>query len=179
MNSHNHPAFASIGSWLYRHVAGLRLGKEPLFCASPELDFPGGGFEYTIVGPRAVEDSRITGATAQVRSTLGVISASWQMYVGTRVYLTVNVELPVGSKGEVRFPKVYGSRATDVEITEGGVLVFSKGSLVRDKLPLGVRNGCIARETSGEQVIVLQIDSGRYEFELIPAVVAKQDEIVV
>lgn len=26
MNSHNHPMFGSVGSWLYRHVAGLRFG---------------------------------------------------------------------------------------------------------------------------------------------------------
>ena len=49
MNSHNHPAFASVGSWLYRFLGGLRLGGGgSRACGEAEGAFEGGAFARVI-----------------------------------------------------------------------------------------------------------------------------------
>ncbi len=50
MNSHNHPAFASVSAWLFRWLGGLRMDEsKPAFASfiiAPEL--PGDSFESTV-----------------------------------------------------------------------------------------------------------------------------------
>jgi len=88
MNSHNHPMLASIGAWLYRAVAGMRVeswGPAGLcFSVQPPPPLPG-----------------LTRASAELPSVCGTMRAAWQRD-GRK--LTVEVTVPVGAEARVRLP---------------------------------------------------------------------------
>jgi alpha-L-rhamnosidase len=64
MNSHNHPMLGSIGSWLYRRVAGITIA---------ESDNPTPHFEI-----RIPYSDRIQEASASLETSWGEVSVSWR-----------------------------------------------------------------------------------------------------
>jgi alpha-L-rhamnosidase len=97
MNSHNHPMMGSVGSWLYRHLAGLQ----------PDPRAP--GWRRFVVRPQVID--RLGWVRASYTSPYGRIETSWRIQ-GPRLALRVTV--PIGSTATVHVP------AARAAVTEGG-----------------------------------------------------------
>jgi alpha-L-rhamnosidase len=139
MNSHNHPMFGSVGSWLYKALAGISLAPESV------------GFEKIRIAPQMVRDLRH--AVGSVRTERGTISSSW-----SRTERSVNLEavVPVGSEAEVVLPKF---NFRNVTIKETGQVVWD-GKGFQAGAP-GVQ-----KVEEKQNSFVIQIGSGSYAFEV-------------
>jgi len=89
MNSHNHPMFGSVGSWLYKALAGINL------------DPVAAGFEKIILRPQIVRD--LTSAAGSVDTFRGRVACSWARTSGG---LILEAVIPVGSAAEIIIPKL-------------------------------------------------------------------------
>ena len=86
MNSLNHYAYGSIGSWLYTRLLGLRL-LEP-------------GYRRFAVRPQFIQG--ITWAKMDYESVYGTIHISWRCEGGK---ITVDLNVPVGTTAELTLPE--------------------------------------------------------------------------
>jgi alpha-L-rhamnosidase len=66
MNSHNHPMLGSIGSWFYRHVAGLRFREQSGTGTAPGVEFHIPIFKG------------LTSARAKVTTVYGDVAVEWK-----------------------------------------------------------------------------------------------------
>ncbi len=99
MNSHNHPMYASIGAWLHRRLAGVRLDDAAIAAS----DF--------VVAPPVLDD--LASASSTLATVRGNATASWTRDGGT---LTLDVEVPAGTTALVQLPKLSSSS----RLSEGG-----------------------------------------------------------
>ena len=74
MNSHNHPMFGSVGSWLYKALAGINLAPGTT------------GFEKILIAPQMVRD--LTHASGSTMTVRGEVACAW-----SRTERTVRVEV--------------------------------------------------------------------------------------
>ncbi len=93
MNSHNHPVFGSIASWMMKYVAGIR----------PTPD--GAGFQKVILAP--VFPEGLDHASGELLTPLGLIRTSWKREGSGVVF---EAHLPPGYTGTLRLPKAAGGR---------------------------------------------------------------------
>jgi alpha-L-rhamnosidase len=138
MNSHNHPMFGSVGSWLYKALAGINLA-------------PGAtGFEKILVQPQMVRDlMHASGSTMTVR---GEVACAWSR---TEKTVRVEVTIPGGSEAEVVIPKL---NIRNVKVSEGGQTIW-----VGDKFIVGAagvtgfvdKDGAIRVKTGGGRYVFL------------------------
>lgn len=98
MNSHNHPMMGSVGSWMYKYIAGIL----------PDSENP--GFGKFILRPHLVKDLQFADAT--YKSVKGDIRSAWKKQKGEVIY---SVTIPANSSAVVYIPTK--DRST---ITEGG-----------------------------------------------------------
>ncbi len=98
MNSHNHPMMGSVGSWLYKYVAGIL----------PDERHP--GFERFILRPYIFNE--LQHAEASYRSVKGDIRSAWKK---EKRILTYSVNIPANTIATVYIP-TKDARS----ITEGG-----------------------------------------------------------
>jgi len=139
MNSHNHPMFGSIGSWLYKALAGINLAPESV------------GFEKIRIAPQMVRDLRF--AAGSTRTVRGEVSSSWSRDERS---VRLEVVIPVGSEAEVIIPKF---NIENVVIQESGRVVYdAQGYLAGSP---GVQS--VETAPSG---FLIKVGSGRYAFEL-------------
>jgi len=139
MNSHNHPMFGSVGSWLYKALAGIN--PDPLAV----------GFEKVRIEPQMVRD--LAYASGAVDALRGRILSSWKR---TEKSVSLEVIVPVGSEADVVLPKF---NFMNVVVKEGGKIVWSQ-----KKLEPGTAGIIEAQETA--QAVIIKIGSGTYSFEL-------------
>ena len=110
MNSHNHPMFGSVGSWLYKALAGINLA-------------PGAtGFEKILIAPQMVRD--LTHASGSTMTVRGEVACAWSR---TERTVRVEVTVPFGSEAEVIIPKL-GIR--DFKVSEGGRTIWTRGDFI-------------------------------------------------
>ncbi len=139
MNSHNHPMFGSVGSWLYKALAGINLA-------------PGtAGFERILIAPQMVRD--LTHASGSTRTVRGEVACAWSR---TELAVRVEVTIPFGSEAEVVIPKL-GIR--NIRISEGGQPVWAG-----DKYVGGAAG--VAGAVDKDGAIRIQTGGGRYVFLL-------------
>lgn len=103
MNSHNHGMYASIGAWLYKALAGIRVAHD---CS---------GFSNVVIAPKI--PSGLKSVDAALDTVRGSIETSWENAEG-RFSLTISV--PPGVDAEVHFPRLGKSEG---QLTEGGAVV--------------------------------------------------------
>ena len=103
MNSHNHGMYASIGAWLYKALAGIRVGRD---C---------NGFSNALIAPKV--PSGLKSVDAAVDTIRGSIETSWENEADG-LSLTINV--PAGTDAEGHFPRLGKSQGW---LTEGGAVV--------------------------------------------------------
>ncbi len=139
MNSHNHPMFGSVGSWLYKALAGINLAADSV------------GFEKIRIAPQMVRDLRY--AAGSTKTPRGLVSSSWSRDERS---VKLAVVVPVGSEAECILPK-FNLRNTVLKEGDG---VIWDGQGFRSGVP-GVRN---VEERQGR--VVIEVGSGRYAFEL-------------
>ena len=151
MNSHNHPALASVGAWLFRWALGLRLADGTL--ESPDMSTYGKGFKKALFAPGFVNDPRLPSATGRVTSIYGPIEAAWA--IDTSV-LNMTLSLPPNTGGEVVLPFVL----PEAKITESGNVVWQHGGFIAGASP-GVVNGSCS---GANGKIHLFVGSGDYSF---------------
>jgi alpha-L-rhamnosidase len=151
MNSHNHPALTSVGAWLFRWVAGLRLADGSL--EAPDHGFYGRGFKKALFAPGCVTDARLPSVAVRITSTYGPIAASWAKNGSTLIMALV---LPANTCGEVVIPApvLAGTSA----VTEAGQVVWQHGAFVAAQ-GNGIRNGSAAADG-----IHFTVGSGSYSF---------------
>ncbi len=139
MNSHNHPMFGSVGSWLYKALAGINLAPGTV------------GFEKIRIAPQMVRDLRY--ASGSTRTPRGEISCSW-----SRDERNVRLEavIPVGSEAEIVLPKFNLQNAV---VKEGGRTIWDAQGFHP-----GIEGVQNVFEKSG--TLTIQVGSGRYVFEL-------------
>jgi alpha-L-rhamnosidase len=153
MNSHAHPAFASVGAWFYRWVAGLRLDDGTL--QKPTLGY-GQGWRRVLFSPGCVTDPRLPAVQARVSSMYGPIEVSWANVSSTKLRmanvsstkLRMSISLPPDANARVVIPSHVGKGPASVKVTEGGVVIWQGGQA---RLPRGsvgiesvaVEDGCV------------------------------------
>ena len=108
MNSHNHGMYASIGAWLYKALAGIRVSPD---CC---------GFSNVVIAPKV--PSGLKSVDAAVDTVRGSIETSWKNAAGG---LSLTVSVPPGVDAEVHFPRLCKS---DGQLTEGGRVVAEDGA---------------------------------------------------
>ena len=130
MNSHNHPALTSIGAWLWRWLAGIRIAEEPTE--------PGYGAAYAHVTLAPYESivkdhTRISSASATLPTTHGVVSLAWEFAEGK---LHMNTTLPPNTAGTVLLPPTFGR--SWAEVREGEAVIYQQGASLLDGEAAGV-----------------------------------------
>jgi alpha-L-rhamnosidase len=139
MNSHNHPMFGSVGSWLYKALAGINLAPGSV------------GFAKIRIAPQMVRDLRY--AAGSTRTVRGEVSSSWSR---DEQNVRLQVVIPVGSEAEVVIPKF---NLENVMIEEGAQVVWD-GQGYKAGVQ-GIRS--IEKAQAG---FLINIGSGRYSFRL-------------
>jgi alpha-L-rhamnosidase len=139
MNSHNHPMFGSVGSWLYKALAGINPDPE------------GVGFRKIRIEPQMVRD--LAFAAGSVDTVRGRTLCSWSR---TTNGLTLEAIVPVGSEAEIAVPK---ANLRNIVVKEGGVVFYRDGKFVPG--PAG-----ISEAVDKDGAIRIKAGSGRYVFEL-------------
>ena len=139
MNSHNHPMFGSVGSWLYKALAGISLAPESV------------GFEKIRIAPQMVRDLRH--AAGSVQTQRGTLSSSWSRGEGK---VRLEAVVPVGSAAEVVLPR----------FNLKGVTIKESGQTIWDTR--GFQSGAsgVLKVEEKQNNFIIQIGSGRYSFEL-------------
>lgn len=141
MNSHNHPMFGSVGSWLYKALAGINPDPQ------------GAGFAKIRIEPQPVRD--LTYASGSVDTLRGRVLSSWRRI---EKGLALEVIIPFGSEADVVIPKF---NRRDLVLKEGGRIVWAAKKFVP-----GVPGLLDVQEPKDGSTLVLKIGSGRYVFEL-------------
>jgi alpha-L-rhamnosidase len=139
MNSHNHPMFGSVGSWLYKALAGINLAPDSV------------GYEKVLIQPQMVRDLKY--ASGIVRVPRGTILSSWSRDERS---VRLKVEIPVGSEAEIVLPKM---NLANILIKEGGQAIWENKRFVP-----GVAGIADVKDSSSN--FVIKVGSGRYSFEL-------------
>jgi alpha-L-rhamnosidase len=141
MSSRNHPAFGSVGAWLYNALLGVRLGDDatagfqvpglPPGAAPPSGRAPGDGYGFAraVVAPEVVADARLAGAAGGLWTAAGWVGAAWALRGGA---LALNASFPVATRGEVRTPPGGAWAPGSVTIVEAGsgARVWAAGAFV-------------------------------------------------
>jgi len=139
MNSHNHPMFGSVGSWLYKALAGINLA-------------PGtSGFEKILIAPQIVRD--LTHASGSTMTVRGEVACAWSR---TERSIRIEVTVPFGSEAEVVIPKL---NIRNIKVSEGGKPVLADGLYVEGAA--GVK-GAVDKDGA----IRVRTGGGRYAFVL-------------
>jgi len=139
MNSHNHPMFGCVGSWLYRALAGINQAEDSV------------GFRKLEIRPAMVRD--LTFAAASIETITGPLGVSWSREDGT---VKMDVTIPFNSTAEVTIPKL-GLR--DIMLFEGDTQIYSFG-----KFKTGVDGVTMVDEK--DDFLLVKVGSGSYCFRL-------------
>ena len=139
MNSHNHPMFGSVGSWLYQALAGIGQQKDSA------------GFRNILIQPQMVRDLEY--AAGSIHTPRGIVTSAWTKADRS---ISLDVTIPVNAHAEIRLPK-FGWE--DVTLKESGDQIY--GGL---KFRTGVQGLQMVEET--RESIIIKIGSGQYSFQL-------------
>jgi len=89
MNSHNHGMYASVGSWLYKSLAGINVEESAV------------GFSKINIKPKI--PLGLNSVTASIDSVKGKITSSWKK---KNKGFNLKLYIPCGVEAEVYFPKL-------------------------------------------------------------------------
>ncbi len=139
MNSHNHPMFGSVGSWLYKALAGINQAAGSV------------GFEKIRIAPQMVRDLRFAAGTT--RTVRGEVTSSW-----SRDEHSVRLEavIPVGSRAEIIIPQF---NLENVTIREGDQVIW-------DGKGYGAGVAGVQSVDKAQGNFIINVGSGRYDLKL-------------
>ncbi|MCX6570758.1 MAG: family 78 glycoside hydrolase catalytic domain [Candidatus Aminicenantes bacterium] len=139
MNSHNHPMFGSVGSWLYKALAGINLAPGTT------------GFEKILIQPQTVRD--LMHASGSTRTVRGEVACAWSR---TERTIRVEVTIPGGSEAEVVIPKL---NIRNIKVSEGGKTIWGS-----DKFIVGAAG--VTGAVDKDNAIRIKTGGGHYVFVL-------------
>ena len=87
MNSHNHGMYASVGSWLYKSLAGIRHDEDSV------------GFSKIIINPKI--PSQLGSVKASINTVKGLISSEWEKNDSNFI---LKIKIPNGTEAKVDMP---------------------------------------------------------------------------
>ncbi|MCX8170833.1 MAG: glycoside hydrolase family 78 protein [Candidatus Bathyarchaeota archaeon] len=139
MNSHNHIMLGSIDAWFYKALAGINA------------DISKPGFEKIIIKPHVPSDLKYAGAS--LKTIRGLVISKWRRDNNS---ITLEVKIPVNSKGEVYIP-----------------LLGLKNPVIRENERIIWKNETFIHEApeitfvrKEENYLILEIGSGSYVFQV-------------
>eukprot|EP00939_MAST-03C_sp_MAST-3C-sp1_P000379 g379.t1 len=121
MNSRNHIMFGTVGSWMYKSLAGIT----PI-----EAGYGVIGIAPTGIGGR----NNMTSAYASVGTPLGDVVSSWSIDATSGKY-THLVSVPVGATAQISVPATSSDAAI---VREGGAVVWRNGAFALDANTRGI-----------------------------------------
>jgi len=140
MNSHDHPALASVGAWFYQALGGIDQQ-------------PGtGSYRHIRIEPQMVKDLRW--ASASVDTLRGRVSDSW---IRDEDQTTADVTIPVNCDAEVLIPE--SPQWSQSRLLEGGHTVWENGAYISGDA------GILGVQKEGHR-LVAKVGSGNYTFQL-------------
>jgi alpha-L-rhamnosidase len=140
MNSHDHPALGSVGSWFYQALAGIdqQPGTE--------------AYGHLRIAPQMVKD--LQWASASIDTVRGPVATSWN-HDGAQT--TLEVTVPVNCDAEIVIPE--DLQRSNSSLVEGGRAIWENGAYIADDAGVaGVRK-------EGHSFMV-KVGSGHYTFQL-------------
>jgi alpha-L-rhamnosidase len=140
MNSHNHPMFGSVGSWLYQALAGI------------DQDENSAGFKDIVIQPRMVRDLQYASGT--IHTPRGPLTSAWSKSTDN---IILKVHIPVNSEAELRLPKL---KLKNIVLKESGKQVYDG-----QKFLTGIPGIQMVEETQSD--VIIKVGSGLYSFELL------------
>ena len=146
MNSHNHPMLGSVGSWLYKALAGINLDPQE------------NGFKKIRIVPNAVRDLRH--AAGSIETLRGPVLSSWEVSP-SKQNLKLEVTIPVNSRADIYFPR----ERNQIVVREGGREVWNRG-VYHEGTP-GIVGAAEATPAFFlySDAVVISVGSGHYSFE--------------
>lgn len=141
MNSHNHPMFASAGSWFYKYLAGIQVDEH----------YPGFG-RFTI---RPVLPQGLQSANASLKTMMGTIESRWEQH---RETVDFHIPIPFNTNADIYIP-IRDNHDGMVTLYEGETMIWNGSPLVA--CPQGIRNARL----SGAASIALETGSGIYHLK--------------
>lgn len=139
MNSHNHPMFGSVGTWLYQSLAGINQSEESA------------GFQHILIEPQIVRDLEYVAGT--IHTPRGKVTSAWSKEDRA---VTLDVTIPVNARAEIRLPKFDWERIT---LAENGKQIYAG-----QKFLTGIPGIQKVEETQGS--VIIKIGSGRFSFQI-------------
>jgi alpha-L-rhamnosidase len=140
MNSHNHPMFGSVGTWLYQALVGITQPEES------------SGFRNILVRPQMVRDLRYVSGT--IFTPRGLVTCSWTK---SDRAISLDVTIPVNAQAEIHLPKL---GLEGITLKENGKQIYDG-----EKFLTGEKGIQMVEETKNE--VIINIGSGQYKFQLI------------
>lgn len=139
MNSHNHHMFGSIDAWFYRYIAGLEILEA--------------GFRKFKVKPSPINDLMRVSASVYVPAR-GLIAITWWK---ENQCFKLKLSVPVNSIAEIYLPKIDNR----IILKEGDkYIIIPVGEISKIDGILKIREK--------EKYILIMINSGNYNFSMIP-----------
>lgn len=155
MNSFNHYAYGSIGSWMYRTIGGIDM-KEP-------------GYKKTIIAPKP--DERIQSAECTLTTMHGIVSCEWKLD-GNRIHIKAVV--PANTKAFIMLPEPADEQSLKKQIEEvtEGHAVYTEGKVQTVKHVLYDVEYTESKSRTEKAINVgnetaFEIGSGVFEFDYI------------
>ena len=153
MNSFNHYAYGSIGSWMYRTIGGIEM-KEP-------------GYKKTVIAPKP--DERIGNAKCALTTMHGIVSCEWELD-GNKI--RIKAVVPANTKAFIMLPEpedAEGLKKQIEEVTEGHA-VYTEGKIQTVKHILYDVEYTESRSYTEKEVAVgnetaFEVGSGEFVFE--------------
>ena len=155
MNSFNHYAYGSIGSWMYRTIGGIDM-KEP-------------GYKKTIIAPKP--DERIQSAECTLTTMHGIVSCEWKLD-GNRIHIKAVV--PANTKAFIMLPEPADEQSLKKQIEEvtEGHAVYTEAKVQTVKHVLYDVEYTESKSRTEKEINVgnetaFEIGSGVFEFDYI------------
>eukprot|EP01121_Diplochlamys_sp_Union-15-3_P018675 TRINITY_DN6854_c0_g2_i1.p1 TRINITY_DN6854_c0_g2~~TRINITY_DN6854_c0_g2_i1.p1 ORF type:complete len:168 (+),score=24.93 TRINITY_DN6854_c0_g2_i1:108-611(+) len=142
MNSHNHPAYTSVGAWLYKELAGIRMAEDTT------------SYRNIVITPGIFGD--LNWVKSSILTIRGRISVSWEIVTYPSTTLALNVTIPGNTIATVNIPTDYFS-GNGPSVRESDFVIWSKG-LYMPGDP-GVISG-----VSANGYVTFKVGSGMYNF---------------
>jgi alpha-L-rhamnosidase len=141
-SSHNHQMFGTVNEYFYKYLAGIQ---------APTNDGTSVAYGEIHIKPYIPED--MEWAEASLETVRGNIFSRWEK---SGEILRMEITIPANTSGKITIPKINWRK---VQISENGGVIWQNGQLVESKA--GIITG-----TEDDRSVVLEVQSGKYEFEI-------------
>lgn len=140
MNSHNHPMFASVGSWFYKYLAGIQVDERN----------PGFG-RFTI---RPVLPQGLHSVKASLKTMKGMIESGWEKNGET---VDFHITIPFNSRADVYIPIR--------DYLDGTVFLYEGETMIWNGSPLVIHLQGLRNVRLSDASIALEAGSGIYHLK--------------